>query len=429
MAETADADLPKAESSENTEPVALTKEKLAEIESHLSAILDNPPENVLDPIKRLCGLVDSSRPHTLSTRVPLKRFCDMLDDVYNMAQTYAEENTIDKAFVFYLRFLGIAVEELGKHADYVNLSEDDRLKFCKCTVMAINTAEELKRQIKKNFDLDALQYRVALEVKQQLQPEVEQKKEPSTPPLIFGNLKSYTTCDRQTSYNFLFQRIILPNNLPERFLSQAEKAPDGTPFGRLYGKLIRNSIIVSHIIMTNGDDEKLEKVEKIIPGTPTDDDEPSDLILIGGICHSLEDAPMQEFISLSLLTEIVCIIVPKEDKRCCVIHLSNLPHRRKNGPAFPADLLLGCSSSSSLSSPPTEAKEQKEEEPTTSSPSSSDKSDPNSPPVLHHRSMCKHVHITPTLNVIQMPSPQSTAEAAESEDTGPPPEKQPRLSK
>uniref|UniRef100_A0AC34Q5V9 USP8 dimerisation domain-containing protein n=1 Tax=Panagrolaimus sp. JU765 TaxID=591449 RepID=A0AC34Q5V9_9BILA len=288
---------------------------------------------ILDPIRRLCTLVDLARPYGISTNVPLPRFCRMLSDMYELAAVYTKEGSTEKAFVLYLRFVGIVVEELPKHRDFANFSLNDKDNFDRQTISAMNAAEVLKRRIKTMYE------KQAQDLKAEIRAKDETKKEdhsfvrpiPVTPPVLDLNLKSYVVCQKQVGYSLLFQRIIVPNDLPERFFDSFKDADDAncSKFAVLYGKLLRNSIIVSHVLIIDGSEASFEQLDRCITEPDSGDpNEINELLLVGCVCGSLSDSSVEYFISRSLLTEIICIVGRQGDRQTYILHLSNLPERK-----------------------------------------------------------------------------------------------------
>uniref|UniRef100_A0A914C2M6 USP8 dimerisation domain-containing protein n=1 Tax=Acrobeloides nanus TaxID=290746 RepID=A0A914C2M6_9BILA len=263
----------------------------------------------------------------------MPRYCRILHEMYDMAGVYTTEQNFERAFILYLRFVGTVVEELPKHRDYQSFTPDEKDRFDRQTIHAMNTAEFLKRKIKTLYEEEAITKKSELA---QLEHEKRKngnvstpKPPPISPPIIDRNLKSYVVCKKQSGYTLLFQRIIIPNDLPHKFLTTFESLPDTNRFAVLYGKLVRNSLIVSQAIITDGTETSLEKIDRSI--SVPDQDEENELLIIGCICGDLSDHSVDYFISRSLLTEIVIVVCRPGDNQTYVLHLSNLSDRKELG--------------------------------------------------------------------------------------------------
>ncbi|KAE9554566.1 hypothetical protein FO519_002205 [Halicephalobus sp. NKZ332] len=337
---------------------------------------------VLDPIRRLCTLVDLARPHGISTNVPLPRFCRMLNDMYELAAVYTKEENLEKAFVLYLRFVGIVVEELPKHKDFTSFSIHEKDNFDRQTIRAMNAAEVLKRRIKAMYEKEAQD----LKAERKIRDEAAKKHTtfvapaPVNPPIIDINLKSYVVCQKQIGYTLLFQRIIIPNDLPQKFLESFEfQNQNSTKFAVLYGKLLRNSLIVSHAMIIDGSEPSFEQLDRCIlepdSGDPT---EINELLVVGCICGSLSDSSVDYFISRSLLTEIVVVVCRKGDRQTYVLHLSNLPERKAEEKGVSAETTAAALEFEKKTETPAEITESN----------------------FHHacQTVCSHTHITPTIS-------------------------------
>uniref|UniRef100_A0AC35FVX3 USP8 dimerisation domain-containing protein n=1 Tax=Panagrolaimus sp. PS1159 TaxID=55785 RepID=A0AC35FVX3_9BILA len=337
------------------------------------------PTLIRDPIRRLCTLVDLARPHGISTTVPLFRFCHMLNDMYELAGVYTKEGNIEKAFVLYLRFVGIVVEELPKHKDYATFSLTEKDNYDRQTIRAMNTAEVLKRRIKAKYEQDA-----AAAKKQDNEHDGHENSIgsiPISPPPIDINLKSYVVCQKQIGYSLLFQRVVIPNDLPQKFLDICKNTIESERFAVIYGKLVRNSLIITHLVITDGSEKILDQLDRSITEIDDDTNEPIELFIVGCVCGTLSQSSVEKFISRSLLTEIVCIVCRRGKNQTYVIHLSNLPERKHE------DKGLGAETAATVME--VEKHDSSLHDSTSNQSGFQDTC----------QSICSHVHITPSLSV------------------------------
>uniref|UniRef100_A0A914CBJ6 USP8 dimerisation domain-containing protein n=1 Tax=Acrobeloides nanus TaxID=290746 RepID=A0A914CBJ6_9BILA len=111
---------------------------------------------ILDPITRLCNLVDMARPQPLISNIPIPRYCHILHEMYEMANMYVNEQNFERALMLYLRFIGTLVNELPKHRNYENLPWNEKEAFnCQIT-HAMNATEFLKRKILAIYEEEAI---------------------------------------------------------------------------------------------------------------------------------------------------------------------------------------------------------------------------------------------------------------------------------
>lgn len=79
---------------------------------------------------------------------------------------------------------------------------------------------------------------------------------------------------------------------------------------------MRNSLIISHVLLIDGSEKSIEQLERcIIDQDVTDPTECNELMVVGCICGSLTNKSLEHFISKSLLTEIVIIVCQHGDRQ------------------------------------------------------------------------------------------------------------------
>ncbi|XP_077418640.1 STAM-binding protein-like A [Vanacampus margaritifer] len=115
----------------------------------------------LPPEERVRILTKKGSSVDINDEVPLRRYFRSGMEMIRMANIYAEEGNIERAFVLYNKYITLFVEKLPKHLDYktANIPEKrDTQK--KLKDVAFPQAEILKKALLKRFEQDYDQYRV-----------------------------------------------------------------------------------------------------------------------------------------------------------------------------------------------------------------------------------------------------------------------------
>ncbi|GMT23579.1 hypothetical protein PFISCL1PPCAC_14876, partial [Pristionchus fissidentatus] len=89
--------------------------------------LPNKEEIVLNPVKRMQTLFDGSNIsiETVSD-IPIERFIQKMNDMFDMGEAYLEERQIEKAAVIFLRYVTVNLEVLPNHKAFAFLDYEVR---------------------------------------------------------------------------------------------------------------------------------------------------------------------------------------------------------------------------------------------------------------------------------------------------------------
>ncbi|XP_019744071.1 STAM-binding protein-like A isoform X2 [Hippocampus comes] len=112
-----------------------------------------PPEERVRILTKKGSWVD------INDEVPLRRYFRSGMEMIRMANIYAEEGSIERAFVLYNKYITLFVEKLPKHLDYktANIPEKKDTQK-KLKDVAFPQAEILKKALLKRFEQDYDQY-------------------------------------------------------------------------------------------------------------------------------------------------------------------------------------------------------------------------------------------------------------------------------
>ncbi|XP_061622929.1 STAM-binding protein-like A [Phyllopteryx taeniolatus] len=124
----------------------------------------------LPPEERVRILTKKGSSVDISDEVPPRRYFRSGMEMIRMANVYAEEGNIERAFVLYNKYITLFIEKLPKHRDYktANIPEKkDNLK--KLKDVAFPQAEVLKKALLKRFEQDYAQYCVKKKAEEEAQ--------------------------------------------------------------------------------------------------------------------------------------------------------------------------------------------------------------------------------------------------------------------
>ncbi|XP_061672848.1 STAM-binding protein-like A isoform X2 [Syngnathoides biaculeatus] len=124
----------------------------------------------LPPEERVRILTKKGSSVDISDEVPPRRYFRSGVEMIRMANIYAEEGNIERAFVLYNKYITLFIEKLPKHRDYktANIPEKkENLK--KLKDVAFPQAEILKKALLKRFEQDYAQYCVKKKAEEEAQ--------------------------------------------------------------------------------------------------------------------------------------------------------------------------------------------------------------------------------------------------------------------
>nr|XP_057926202.1 STAM-binding protein-like A [Doryrhamphus excisus] len=130
----------------------------------------DPSDVSLQPVERVRILTKKGSTVEINDEVPLRRYFRSGMEMIRMANVYAEEGNIERAFVLYNKYITLFIEKLPKHRDYktANIPEKkDTLK--KLKDVAFPQAEILKSALLRRFEQEYAQYLVKKKAEEEAQ--------------------------------------------------------------------------------------------------------------------------------------------------------------------------------------------------------------------------------------------------------------------
>lgn len=208
--------------------------KLAAAPSHTDVTLP-PHERVRVLTKFGCNI-------EISEVITPRRYFRSGVEMVQMAAVYSREGNLENAFVLYNKFITLFVEKLPNHRDYQTCAipeKQDILK--KLKEVAFPRAEELKAQLIAKYEAEYKEYWTAgqnpHDARTDRYPPVDRSLKPTGGP-------------SEQSVDGL-QNVVLPKNLCQRFLMQADAntARGIETCGILSGKLTHDEFTITHVII------------------------------------------------------------------------------------------------------------------------------------------------------------------------------------
>ncbi|XP_076175370.1 STAM-binding protein [Ptiloglossa arizonensis] len=265
---------------------------------------------ISDPRARLKDLSDRASTVEVDCNIPPQRYYRSGVEMIRLANMYMTENNPEYAYKLYVKFITIFVEKILEHPQFYTVPLKDRLQNQETLRKVIPKAEELKKQLLKQYQVDYDKYiedikekekiekeRLKQEELEKLREEEERKNKlaalaaaraaktavsttvtspeenkiknvPSIAPKSLINLptdinaqtskeKRTPTIDRSTkpsvlmSDNLALRDIVVPSTLMDNFLMEAfsNTVNDKETCGILAGKMERNKLIVTHLLI------------------------------------------------------------------------------------------------------------------------------------------------------------------------------------
>ncbi|KHN82587.1 STAM-binding protein-like A [Toxocara canis] len=102
--------------------------------------------------------------------------------MYRAAGYCVQDNDFEKAFIYYMRFVSLAIEELPKHKNYKGFTSAEKTKAEALLHKAIENAELLKVRLKDTFQEDAKRARAQLEQEKAQRDAMIKEREAATAP-------------------------------------------------------------------------------------------------------------------------------------------------------------------------------------------------------------------------------------------------------
>ncbi|KAI4489992.1 hypothetical protein M0804_004174 [Polistes exclamans] len=250
---------------------------------------------ISDPETRLKMLSEKASKVEIKHNIPPKRYYRSGMQIIRQANVYTEEGNYEEAYQLFVRFITLFVEKMSEHQLYHKVTAEDKALSKKILREVIPKAEELKKQLLKQYQDEERSRR---EEEQRLKEEEERKNKlaaieaaraakfaetdfletkddiklpvkrftptPKPPKSLSIDSKAQSLkdnniprVDRSTKPTILLndssqlRDIILPNKLIQNFLSLAfnNTTNNKETCGILTGKLERNKLLITHLLI------------------------------------------------------------------------------------------------------------------------------------------------------------------------------------
>ncbi|VIO86968.1 Uncharacterized protein BM_BM9636 [Brugia malayi] len=111
---------------------------------------------ICDPRLRMRIILNMAATQEVSPSVPINRYYRSLNEMYRVAGFCIEDKDYERAFIYYMRFVSLAVESLPNHKQYNGFSSAEKAKAEAVLGDAFVKAESLKEQLKKKYEEEAV---------------------------------------------------------------------------------------------------------------------------------------------------------------------------------------------------------------------------------------------------------------------------------
>ncbi|XP_029034767.1 STAM-binding protein-like A [Osmia bicornis bicornis] len=275
-------------------------------------VMKHPPwkdVGITDPRTRLKSLSDHASNVEIDRNIRPHRYYRSGVEMIRMADMYMKENGLEYAYFLYVKFITIFVEKIRSHPQHHTVPIKDKEQNQETLRKVIPKAEELKKQLLEQYQVELNKYladvkeRERIEKERLKQEELEKLKEeeerknkqaalaavkaakaamstilsspeenklkvvPSLPKSLsldkaavsadISKGKKMPTIDRSTkpsmlmSDSFTLRDVVLPTKLMRNFLllAFANTANNKETCGILAGKLERNKLVVTHLLI------------------------------------------------------------------------------------------------------------------------------------------------------------------------------------
>uniref|UniRef100_A0A914ZH59 MPN domain-containing protein n=1 Tax=Parascaris univalens TaxID=6257 RepID=A0A914ZH59_PARUN len=212
---------------------------------------------LLDPAERMRTVLKMATPHNVNSAIPINRYYRSLNEMYRAAGYCLQDSDFEKAFIYYMRFVSLAIEELPKHKSYKGFVSAEKTKAEASLHKAIENAEQLKVRLKSVFDDEAKRARAQLDQeKMQREAMIKEKEalntrkpyslknESSITPLVDPSISTdHIVFDQLDSY---IKPVPPARNLPRSTSSSYEEEMRRTHPLVVAGKLVEQFAALAH---------------------------------------------------------------------------------------------------------------------------------------------------------------------------------------
>ncbi|VDN04515.1 unnamed protein product [Thelazia callipaeda] len=112
-------------------------------------------EVICDPNLRMRRTLNMAVAQEVNQSIPINRYYRSLNEIYRVAGFCMEDKDYEKAFIYYMRFVSLSIDELPKHKQYKSFSSSEKIKAEATLRDALLKAELLKEQLKKKYEEEA----------------------------------------------------------------------------------------------------------------------------------------------------------------------------------------------------------------------------------------------------------------------------------
>ncbi|KAK7069038.1 AMSH-like protease [Halocaridina rubra] len=120
-------------------------------------------------IKHLCMQGDAVE---VDPNIPLRRYFRSGMEMVRMANVYAEEGSLENAFILYMKFMTLFLEKIRSHPDFVGHSTVDKNSSAKKLKEILPRAEKLKSLLKEKYQRE---YNVIVKEQKLMEAELKSK--------------------------------------------------------------------------------------------------------------------------------------------------------------------------------------------------------------------------------------------------------------
>ncbi|XP_050694007.1 STAM-binding protein-like isoform X3 [Eriocheir sinensis] len=124
----------------------------------------------LEPANRIKQLCSQGNTIVVDVKIPLRRYFRSGQEMVRMANVYADEGSLENAFILYMKFMTLFIEKIRTHPEYATHSSADKTASNKRVKEILPVAEKLKSQLREKYQRE---YNITLQ--EHLKAEEEDK--------------------------------------------------------------------------------------------------------------------------------------------------------------------------------------------------------------------------------------------------------------
>lgn len=128
----------------------------------------------LEPSVRIKQLCSQSNTVIVDGKIPLHRYFRSGLEMVRMANVYAEEGSLENAFILYMKFMTLFLEKIRSHPDFATHSSIDKTNNTKKLKEILPKAEKLKSQLREKYQQE---YNVLVQEQKHMEEQLKRKQE------------------------------------------------------------------------------------------------------------------------------------------------------------------------------------------------------------------------------------------------------------